>query len=109
MEVLVARGLVAIIGPIRQEILSGIREQAKFEQVRAALRHFPDVPLHSTEFETAAEYFNFCRKRGVQGSMTDFLICAVAVRHELEIFTTDGDFTHYRKHLPIVLYALPQH
>ena len=108
MELLVARGLVAIIGPIRQEILSGIREQAKFEQVRAALRHFPDLALQTDDFETAAGYFNFCRKRGVQGSMTDFLICAVAVRHELEIFTTDGDFAHYRKHLPISLYALPE-
>ena len=104
MEALVSHGLVAIIGPIRQEILSGIREPAKFEQVRAALRHFPDVALHSDDHETAAEYFNFCRKRGVQGSMTDFLICAMAVRHELEIFTIDGDFSHYRKHLPITLY-----
>jgi predicted nucleic acid-binding protein len=38
--------------------------------------------------------------------MTDFLICAVAVRKKLQIFTTDVDFQHYRKHLPITLYAL---
>jgi hypothetical protein len=37
--------------------------------------------------------------------MTDYLICAVAVRGKMEIFTTDGDFQHYRKHLPIALYA----
>ena len=105
MEVLVSHGLVAIIGPIRQEILSGIRERTKFEEVRDGLRHFPDIMLETEDHEKAADYFNLCRARGVQGSMTDFLICAVAARRELQIFTTDGDFKHYRKHLPIALYA----
>jgi predicted nucleic acid-binding protein len=105
LEWLVANGAVAIFGPIRQELLSGIKERAQFEQVRTALRHFPDVSLQVEDFETAAEYFNLCRGKGVQGSMTDFLICAVAVLRGMEIFTTDGDFQHYRKHLPIALYV----
>lgn len=107
LEWLVANGAVTIMGPIRQELLSGIRQQVQFEQVRDALRSFPDIPLHPEDFETAAHYFNLCRSKGVQGSMTDFLICAVAVRLKLEIFTTDMDFRHYRKHLPIALYASP--
>ena len=105
LEWLVANGAVAILGPIRQELLSGIKERAQFDQVRTALRHFPDVNLQVEDFETAAEYFNLCRSKGVQGSMTDFLICAVAARTGMEIFTTDGDFQHYRKHLPIALYV----
>lgn len=108
LEWLVAHGAVALMGPIRQELLSGIKERGQFEQVRTALRLFPDVPLHTEDFETAAEYFNLCRSKGVQGSMTDYLICAVAVRGGMEIFTTDGDFQHYRKHLPIALYASAQ-
>lgn len=108
LEWLVAHGAVAIIGPIRQELLSGIRQGPQFEQVRNALRSFPDLPLQTEDFETAAQYFNLCRGKGVQGSMTDFLICAVAVRHQLEIFTTDGDFRHYQKLLPIALYASAQ-
>lgn len=108
LEWLVAHGAVAIIGPIRQELLSGIRERNQFGQVRTALSNFPDLTLESADFETAAEYFNLCRSKGVQGSLTDFLICAVAARRQLEIFTTDCDFQHYRKHLPIALYAGPQ-
>lgn len=108
LEWLVAHGAVAIMGPIRQELLSGIRERAQFEQVRTAMRNFPDLSLETADFETAAEYFNLCRRKGVQGSLTDFLICAVAGRRKLEIFTTDGDFQHYRKHLPIALYASAQ-
>jgi len=33
-----------------------------------------------------------------------FLICAVAVRNGFSIFTTDGDFAHFAKILPITLY-----
>ncbi|MFZ5496066.1 MAG: type II toxin-antitoxin system VapC family toxin [Verrucomicrobiota bacterium] len=108
LEWLIEHGAVTIIGPIRQELLSGIREKVQFEQVRTAMRNFPDLSLEAADFETAAEYFNRCRSKGVQGALTDFLICAVAVRHKLEIFTTDGDFQHYRKHLPIALYASTQ-
>jgi predicted nucleic acid-binding protein len=56
----------------------------------------------------AAQFFNICRAKGVQGSNTDFLICAVAVRWQLAIFTTDGDFTLFAKHLPIVLHEKRQ-
>lgn len=105
LEWLVSHSAVAIMGPIRQELLSGIRDRTQFEQVRAALRNFPDLALESADFETAAEYYNTCRSKGVQGSLTDYLICAVAARRRLEIFTTDGDFKHYQKHLPIALYV----
>lgn len=108
LEWLVANGAVAIVGPIRQELLSGIRDGAQYHQVRSALRNFPDLPLETADFETAAEYFNLCRAKGVEGSLIDFLICAVAARRQMEIFTTDGDFQHYRKHLPIALYASAQ-
>ena len=108
LEWLVAHGAVAIIGPIRQELLSGIKGPAQFAQVKIALKNFPDVALETEDFETAAQYYNTCRGKGVQGSLTDFLICAVAVRRQLEIFTTDGDFQHYRKHLPIALYVSAQ-
>jgi predicted nucleic acid-binding protein len=105
MEWLISHGAVAIMGPIRQELLSGIKQVKQFEQVRDALRSFLDIPLVTEDFEAAAQYFNLCRSKGVQGSMTDFLICAVAIRQDIEIFTTDLDFKHYHKHLPIALYA----
>ncbi len=53
---------------------------------------------------TAARFFNLCRQQGIQGSNTDFLICAVAVHNRLAIFTTDKDFISFADHLPIPLY-----
>jgi predicted nucleic acid-binding protein len=97
--------LVDIIGPIRQEILSEVLDKSQFERLEADLAAFPDQPLLTEDYVTAANYFNLCRARGIQGSNTDFLICAVAVRQDLAIFTTDRDFSQFAKCLPIVLYG----
>ena len=95
---------VDIIGPIRQEILSGLREDAQFKKLQKYLAAFPDIPLKTEDYVKAAKFFNMCRAKGVQGSNTDFLICAVAVRWQLAIYPTDKDFTLFTKHLPIVLH-----
>jgi predicted nucleic acid-binding protein len=102
---LIGAGRAALVGPIRQEILSGIREQGVFEQLRDRLRAFPDEPIAPADYEQAAEYFNTCRAMGLQGSNTDFLLCAVSVRHRLPILTTDDDFTRYGRLLPIALHV----
>lgn len=94
-----------IIGPIRQEILSGIREPAQYEKLRDALRAFPDLELTSADYERAAELFNLCRRNGIQGSNTDFLICAVAERLDLAILTTDQDFRLFQAHIPLTFYS----
>ena len=95
---------VDIIGPIRQEVLSGLRENTQFERLEKLLAAFPDISLTEDDYVTAANFFNSCRARGVQGSNTDFLICAVAVRRHLAIYTTDKDFPLFAKHLPIFLH-----
>ena len=96
---------VQMVGPVRQELLSGVREQEQFLVLRDHLRAFPDLLLNEEDFEVAAELFNQCRAKGVQGSNTDFLLCALSVRHGLAIFTTDGDFRNYAKHLPVRLHV----
>lgn len=101
---LIGLHVVEIIGPIRQEILSGVRAESQFNQLESQLAVFPDLPLHSEDFATAAKMFNVCRSKGIQGSNTDFLICAVAVRHDFAVFTTDADFRLFAKYLPIVIH-----
>jgi hypothetical protein len=71
---------VQIIGPIRQEILSGIRNDEHFIKLRDKLRAFPDIEVTMEDYERGAEFFNLCRSSGIQGSNTDFLICAISFR-----------------------------
>ncbi|MBC8554601.1 PIN domain-containing protein [Desulfobacula sp.] len=95
---------VVMIGPIRQELLSGISDPSQFKTLKNKLSSFEDIPLLSEYFVKAAEFSNICRKKGVQGSTTDFLICAVSSIQKLEIFTEDNDFLNYKKYLPIHIY-----
>jgi len=100
---LIHDGRVCIIGPIRQEILSGITNAKQFNTLRKALSAFEDIPLRTEHFEKAAEFNNVCRTKGIQGLTIDFLICAVAFLENLVIFTTDKDFERYKKYLPLRL------
>ena len=95
---------VQMIGPIRQEILSGIRTESQFNDLKRHLDSFVDLPILTEEYVEAARYFNLCRSKGIQGSNTDFLICVVSVRNDLLIYTTDKDFDIFAKHLPIRLH-----
>ncbi len=104
LTTVISAGNAQIIGLIRQELLSGYSDRNQFLKLKAQLEYFPDEAVVDEDYITAAEFSNHCRINGVQGSHTDFLICAVAARLEVEIFTTDNDFEHYALHLPIALF-----
>lgn len=103
LQELIRNARVAIIGPIRQELLSGISQVRQFNELKDTISFFEDLPLNTEHYEKAAEYCNICRRKGVSGSTIDFLICAVAVIENLTIFTVDKDFENYKKYLPLRL------
>lgn len=102
---LVRDGRAVLIGAVRQELLCGIKTPGQFDALRDSLAAFEDVALSREVYESAAQAFNTCRANGVQGSNTDFLICAASIHHRLPIFSLDGDFLMYRRWLPVQLYA----
>ena len=101
---LIGQFRASIIGPVRQEVLSGIPRIRQFETLQGLLSAFADEVLETRDFELAARFFNQCRSRGIQGTHTDFLICASAVTRNMAIFTTDKDFIDYSRVLPIRLH-----
>jgi len=101
---LVREGRVTVIGPVRQELLTGVRSEKAFARLRDRMRLFPDEILTAEDYEEAAKMSNRCRAAGVAGSPVDFLICSTATRRELAIFTTDRDFDRYSKHIPVSLH-----
>jgi len=103
---MIADSEALIIGPIRQEVLSGYSDLKSFEFLENKLSFFDNTPIVNSDYVQAARYSNKCRRKGIQGSPTDFLICAVATRNDVPIFTTDKDFDHYKKRLPIRLYEM---
>jgi predicted nucleic acid-binding protein len=102
---LILEGRVEIIGPIRQELLSGVRDQAEFQRLREELGLFDDVVLTREDHEEAARMFNLCRAAGITGSPVDLLICAVALRRNWEVFTLDQDFERYARKVPLAMFV----
>lgn len=102
---LTKEGRVRIIGVIRQELLSGIKAAAQYEKLRAALRAFPDEPISTSDYETAAKVSNTFRSKGVASSAVDALISEIALARGWSIFTTDPDFKKYARVLPLKLHA----
>lgn len=104
LTALIGEDRACLIGLIRQEVLSGIRHHAQFERLRALLRTFRDVAVESADYEAAAQASNQCTSKGTTISVVDALICAVALRRDLTIFTTDSDFEHHARILSIKLH-----
>jgi len=104
---LITDGRAQIIGMVRQEALSGIKTHTQFETLRKILAAFPDEPVSTADHEAAAEASSHCQSKGIAFSAVDMLICAVAQRREMSIFTTDPDFEKYARVLPLRLHSVP--
>jgi len=97
---------VIMIGPIRQELLSGIKNKKIFDQLCSKIKAFEDVSIETEDYEKAAEINNVCRSNGIQGSHIDFLIAATAMKRNIAIFTIDKDFQNYSKIVEIKLHKI---
>jgi hypothetical protein len=103
LKELIRGGQARLLGPIRQELLTGIREQRQFERLRNDLRVFPDTTVVAEDYEAAAAAANRCIAAGIAMQNVDLLICAVAMNRDWEIYTTDDDFLKYSRRLPVRL------
>lgn len=103
---LVREGRAGMIGLIRQELLSGIKTSAQFEELRKTLRAFSDEPIGIEDHEAAAKASNTCRAKGIAATLVDMLICTVAERRGMSVFTTDPDFDEYSRCLHVKLHSV---
>jgi predicted nucleic acid-binding protein len=102
---LISEGRVRLLGVVRQELLSGIKTNTQFEKLRMVLRAYPDEPVSTSDHEDAAKAGNDCRTGGMAATVVDILLCAIAIKRNWPIFTTDPDFRNYAKVLPLKLHV----
>jgi predicted nucleic acid-binding protein len=102
---LIKEGRARIIGPIRQELLSGIKTAAQFEKLIEILAAFPDEPIETGDYVASARLGNLCRSKGIAVSPVDMLICAIAASRGWSIFTADSDFQGYARVLEVQIHA----
>ena len=64
---LINLSLVVLIGPIRQEILSGISDDLVFKRLKSKLRFYEDLEITTGDYETAASILTFAVKTECKG------------------------------------------
>ena len=87
----IKEGRARIVGPIRQELLSGVKTEVQFEALRKALEPFADEPIASDDYEDAARLYNACRSHGLQAGPIDILICSMALKRGWQVFSLDAN------------------
>jgi len=85
---------VGLTDLIYGEILQGIRDDAKFSQIREMLQAFPILRVRGLRtFEHAAAIYRACRKRGLTiRSTIDCIIAATCIESGAELYHNDRDF-----------------
>jgi predicted nucleic acid-binding protein len=101
---LIGKGAAIMIGPVRQEILSGVRYTVQFDRLKSALSAFPDEPVKSNDFVEAARICNKCLDAGIVIGNTTCLIGAIAIAREMKILTIDQEFQKLTSVVKVPLY-----
>lgn len=97
---------VVTTGVILLELLRGfVPEQAR-RAIRDDLGAVDVIEPSWTDYEAAAGLSNTCRRAGVQLSSIDALIAQLAIAHDLVLLTTDQDFVHAARHIPLRVWGL---
>jgi len=104
IEMLLKENRISLIGPIRQEILTRIRDDNKFLILKEYLEAFEDEQITTETYEKAAQIANDCLKRGIAISAVDATIVSVVVTNGFEIYTKDKDFMRYKTVVPFIEY-----
>ncbi|GAB1406492.1 hypothetical protein MASR1M8_04110 [Thermomonas brevis] len=94
---------IVTTGIVLQELLQGFAGAR--DQLRIVER-FQALPLLQPDRDThvaAAMLRNTCRRAGVQLGTIDALIAQLCIAHDLSLLTTDQDFVHAAKHVPLRL------
>ena len=103
-ELMASEEPLGMPGIVLQEILSGIRSQRQFNDLRAKLlAAFTVLPEGVPEHLEAARIRNRCLSKGLNVSGVDCLIAACAILGDHELFAVDDDFVAIAKQVPLRL------
>ena len=94
-------------GIVLQELLQGLRGPKKRQVLIDRFEALPFVVPTRADHVEAASLRNRCRSRGVQLGTIDALLAQLCIARELEMLTTDHDFAHAARHVPLTLAVPP--
>jgi len=93
--------IVVTTGLIVQELLQGFHGPRQRDQIIERFAALPILTPGRYDHIEAAGLRNKCRRSGVQIGTIDALLAQLCIRYETTLLTTDKDFLHASKHIPL--------
>lgn len=92
---------------IIMEVLQGIKEDRKHQNIRAFMESLPLAKITYNDYIEAANIYRLCRRKGrtIRKSI-DCIIGAIAVNNNLKLFSIDKDFLEMKKYIDIDLFPV---
>ena len=97
---LVRTGAAATCDPVMLEVLAGARDERHAEELASLLDSCTSLPQErGSDVEEAASMYRTCRRFGeTPRVLSDCLIAAIAVRHDVPVLHRDRDFDVLARH-----------
>jgi predicted nucleic acid-binding protein len=81
----------AVAEPVTYEVMRHATD-AEIPALEAQFKTMPLLPTPDDLWTNAAKLGQSCRRKGVNAGSLDLLIVSVAIHHDAELVTFDGDF-----------------
>ena len=94
---------IFITGVIIQELLSGIKNEKTFLELKEILLNFEIIEPEMEDYIFAANLQNNMSAKGIQATTVDLLLVSIALRRNYYLLSYDKDFTFISKHTELKL------
>ncbi len=95
--------LVVTTGVIIQELLQGLIPSRTRTAIEGRILALPSIVPTVEDHVGAADIWNRCRQNGVQVGTIDALIAHLSMVRDVPLLTTDREFTHAARIVPLRL------
>ncbi len=104
-DALLGADVVATTGVVLQELLQGFAGPTARSHIVERFAALPFIQPDRKDHIEAAEIRNACRRAGIQIGTIDALIAQLCIRHEMQLLTTDKDFTFAAAHCSLRVWS----
>lgn len=92
---------IVVAGIVLLELLQGFLPARTEQGIQTAFDSLEFAEPTRDDYVAAAAVSNTCRRKGVQLATVDALIAALCIGRGLQLLTTDRDFLHAARHVPL--------
>ena len=105
-EALLGADVITTTGVVLQELLQGFAGPTSRSHIVERFAALPFIQPDRKDHIEAAEIRNACRRAGIQIGTIDALIAQLCIRHEMQLLTTDKDFTFAATHCSLRVWSV---